>query len=85
VNAIFKAAGYTYGPILGVFAFSFFIERMPIRWSILPICLFAPVFTWLIVALLQAKSSYQFGFEIILLNAFIAFSLLFIFSKCKKC
>ena len=82
VVAIFKAAGYTYGPILGVFTFSFFSKRIPFVKFILPICILSPIFTYLITLLMsQLSEGYQFGFELIILNACITFILLTFFSK----
>jgi len=82
VTAIFKAAGYTYGPILGVYLFSFFIPRIPNRRSILPICLSSPLLTYLTTLLVcYIWKSYHFGFELIILNSFITVFLLVVFSK----
>ncbi len=85
VVAIFKAAGYTYGPILGIFTFAFFTKRRPWRFSIFPIALLAPAATFGITKLVDNFGfSYQFGFELIVINAFITWLLLFFFSIKKK-
>lgn len=84
VVSIFKAAGYTYGPILGVFTFSFFINRIPCPKFILPICIASPIITYFLTLLVQILfNGYKFGFELIVLNALITFGLLVIFSKRK--
>jgi len=82
VTAIFKAAGYTYGPILGVYLFSFFIPRIPKHHSILPICLVSPLLTFLMTKLISTIwQSYRFGFELIVINSLITLFLLIVFSK----
>lgn len=82
VTAIFKAAGYTYGPILGVFIFSFFINRKPISWSILPICISAPLLTYLTtIATTYIFPTYKFGFELIIINSLFTLLLLILFSR----
>jgi Na+/proline symporter len=82
VVSIFKAAGYTYGPILGVFLFSFFVQRKPFEKLILPICLVSPIFTWLFTLFIQnVAKGYAFGFELIIINALITLLLLTAFSR----
>lgn len=82
VVSIFKAAGYTYGPILGVFLFSFFSKRIPISKTLLPICIIAPIFTWCITLISKYLfSEFQFGFELIVVNSAITYVLLSLFSK----
>lgn len=80
VVAIFKAAGYTYGPILGVFLFSFFVKRKPHKYFIIPSLIGSPFFTYFISRIVYSAFNYTFGFELIIINAFITILLLFIFS-----
>jgi len=82
VVAIFKVAGYTYGPIFGVFAFSFLMNRTPFRYFILIICLVSPIITFVITLLMSHfVEGYKFGFELIIVNATITFLLLTLFSR----
>lgn len=82
VVAIFKAAGYTYGPIFGVFMFSFFSKRHLISKFILPVCVASPILTWLITLLSYSLlGGYRFGFELIVVNSAITYLLLSFFSK----
>lgn len=84
VVAIFKAAGYTYGPIFGIFTFAFFTKRNPVRYSIFPVALLAPLATYSITRLVNYwEFSYQFGFELIVVNAIITWLLLLFFSDKK--
>lgn len=82
VVAIFKAAGYTYGPIFGVFLFAFFSSRIIRSNFVLPACLLSPLITWLITLLSESIfNSYKFGFELIVLNTAITYILLALVSK----
>lgn len=84
VVAIFKAAGYTYGPILGIFTFAFFTKRKPWRKSIIPIAFLAPAGTFGLTKLVDYFGfSYQFGFELIVMNAAITWLMLLFFSSKK--
>jgi len=66
---IFKAAGYTYGPLLGLFAFGMF-TRWQVQDKAVPyICLFSPVLSYLIQKVSPMLLGYTFGFEVLLLNA----------------
>ncbi|MDA3880040.1 MAG: sodium:solute symporter [Prolixibacteraceae bacterium] len=85
VVAIFKAAGYTYGPILGVFVFSFFIKRIPRQKLILPICILSPIITYTITLLAyKYLNNYEFGFELIIVNSLLTIILLTLFSEKER-
>lgn len=78
VTAIFKAAGYTYGPLLGLFAFGMLTKRA-VNDRIVPvICLVAPVLSYIIDTNSAALIGYVIGFELIMINASIAFALLWL-------
>lgn len=74
VVAVFTVAGYTYGPILGLFVFGMFTTRsVKDKWvPLVAVC--APLLCYLI-----AQNSafwfngYQFGFELLILNGLITF------------
>ena len=80
VNAIFRAAGYTYGPLLGLFAFGMATPRaVADRW--VPFfCLLAPVVTYLLDRYSLAAVGYAMGFELIVVNATVMFLLLWLTS-----
>jgi Na+/proline symporter len=69
INTIFVTAGYTYGPLLGLFAFGLFSRRR-VRDAWVPlICCLAPLACWAISA--NSKSwfgGYEMGFELLILN-----------------
>lgn len=74
VSAVFKVAGFTYGPLLGLYVFGL-SNKFSIRDKWVPaICIISP----LISLLLDQNSEswlfgYRFGFEILLINAAITY------------
>ena len=79
VVAVFKAAGYTYGPLLGLFSFGLLTtKRVKDRWvPIITIC--SPIISWVIDAYSeQMFNGYQIGFELIIINGTITFLGLFL-------
>lgn len=82
VNSVFKAAGYTYGPLLGLFTFGILTKRQ-VRDRFVP---YIGVASPIICYILNVNSDkwlggYQFGFELLLLNGFIVFMGLWMSSK----
>ena len=69
ISLIFKVAGYTYGPLLGLYMFGMF-TKMEIKDKWVPlICLLAPITTYLLSAYLLATYNFDFGFVNIAVNA----------------
>ena len=69
ISAVYTLASYTYGPILGLFAFGMMTERK-VRDSMVPyVCVLAPMLSYALQALLQRYLGYTVGFELLLLNA----------------
>jgi SSS family solute:Na+ symporter len=81
VTAVFKVAGYTYGPLLGLFAFGI-LTKKPVKDRFVPILgLLSPVLTFLVNINSEAwLGGYKFGFELLLLNGLIMFVGLFVIS-----
>jgi len=70
---ILKLAGYTYGPLLGLFAFALFTPRALSGVQLLVVCIVAP----LLCAALdfgQPWGGYQIGLELLLLNGLLTWS-----------
>lgn len=66
INLIFKIAGYTYGPLLGLFTFGLF-TNLKLRDRFVPyVCIAAPFLTWLVE--ISAKQWLDVGFLTILIN-----------------
>lgn len=83
VKMIFKIASYTYGPLLGLYAFGLFVKSKTVNDKLVPIiCILSPAICFFI----SANSAYLFGNyiidnELILLNGLITLLGLFIISK----
>ena len=81
INAIFKAAGYTYGPLLGLFAFGIFTKyKIRDKYSLV-VCIISPLLCYVINMYSEILFfGYRFGFEILLLNGALTFIGLFLIS-----
>ena len=74
INAIFKAAGYTYGPLLGLFSFGIFTKYKIKDKFVFFVCLISPLISYLInIYSEELLFGYRFGFEILLLNGLLTF------------
>jgi SSS family transporter len=82
VVAVFKAAGYTYGPLLGLFAFGFLTKKnVKDRWVPL-VTLCSPFLAWGTEILSKNLfNGYQIGFELIIINGAITFLGLLLIQK----
>lgn len=82
VTAVFKVAGYTYGPLLGLFAFGICTSRhVKDAWVPL-ICLLSPFGTYLVNIYSQELFlGYQFGFELLILNGLLTYLGIFVASE----
>jgi SSS family transporter len=68
INSIYTVAGYTYGPLLGMFAFGI-CTKMKVRNKLVPIvCLSAPIIIYFLNTFV-----FNFGFFILLVNGFLTF------------
>jgi Na+/proline symporter len=74
ISTLLQVAGYTYGPLLGLYTFGLYTRRQ-VRDRFVPaICLVAPMLTYLISAnSAEWFYGYQFGFEVLILNGFLTF------------
>ncbi len=74
ITAVFKAAGYTYGPILGLFAFGLFTKFKLKDNSVPFVCFAAPLLSYIINSNSEAWfGGYKFGFEILVVNGLLTF------------
>jgi Na+/proline symporter len=82
IDAVYKAAGFTYGPLLGLFAFGIFTTRRLRERLVLPTCVAGVALTLLIVShSVEWLNGYKFGFEILLLNGALIFLGLLLISR----
>ena len=71
ISAVYTLASYTYGPILGMFAFGMFRGKA-VRGRFVPVvCLMAPALSWVLQWLLRECFGYETSFELLLMNAAI--------------
>jgi hypothetical protein len=87
VDLLMDLAGYTYGPLLGLFAFGILTQRVLIgsKWNVVVICLLSPVLTYLLA--LNSKVwffGYEMGAENLIVNGAITFGLLYLRSSSPK-
>jgi Na+/proline symporter len=82
INGLFKAAGYTYGPILGLFTFGMLVKRrIKDKW-VIPVALAAPLLSYLVDS--QSENwfnGFTFGFFILAVNGLLTFTGLLIISS----
>ena len=70
IDTILMLAGYTYGPLLGLFAIGLF-TKMNLNDKLVPIiCIIAPVLTYVLANyVVKPMTSYEIGNELIIINA----------------
>ncbi|MBP0612625.1 sodium:solute symporter [Chryseobacterium sp. cx-311] len=74
VYLIMEVAGYTYGPLLGLFAFGILTRyQIAKKYSIIAVTLLAPVVTYLINYLVTQNTDYRIGVELIMINGLLTF------------
>ena len=84
VGDLFTFAGYTYGPLLGLYAFGLF-TKLKVKDKLVPIiCILAPIFTYFISTYSKEKLGFDFSFVILLLNGIVTFIGLLCIKKNKK-
>jgi Na+/proline symporter len=75
ITVILDLASYTYGPLLGLFAFGILTRRdLPDRWTITAICLLAPAICYFISRYSGGWfGGFQIGIELLLINGMLTF------------
>lgn len=74
IRVIFKLAGYTYGPLLGLFAFGLLTKRQVLDKWIPAVCIISPILSYILAAnSVDWLAGYKFGFEILLVNGLLTF------------
>jgi len=82
ISAVFKIAGFTYGPLLGLYAFGLF-TKFQVKDKFVPlICILSPILSYLLDA--NSKewfNGFEFGFTILMVNGLLTFIGLLIIRK----
>jgi Na+/proline symporter len=82
IDKLFTIAGYTYGPLLGMFSFGLFTKRRALDKATPFIALFSPLLCYFLSRYSMVLfNGYKFGFELLLLNGLITYLGLWIFSS----
>jgi Na+/proline symporter len=82
IDAIYVMCGYTYGPLLGLFAFGMLTKRMPRDKYVPYICMASPLVCYAIDTFTWQWSGYRFGYELLMLNGLLTFLALTVSSRC---
>lgn len=82
INTVLTIAGYTYGPLLGLFAFGLLTKRVAQDKAVPIICLITPVVCFILSTTSEEwLNGYKFGHELLLLNGALTFAGLWFFSR----
>jgi Na+/proline symporter len=81
IAKIFTFANYTYGPLLGLYAFGLF-TKLKVKDKMVPfICLASPFLTFSVNYLALECIGFDFGFSLLILNGLLTFIGLYIFKR----
>ncbi|HCP40674.1 MAG TPA: sodium:solute symporter [Cryomorphaceae bacterium] len=70
ISTLFTAAGYTYGPLVGLFSFALLFKRTVRGWAVLAVCVAAPLVAYQI-SLWVPQLGYAIGFELLVYNGLL--------------
>ena len=73
IDAIYTIVSYTYGPLLGLFAFGLFTKKRVHDRLVPAVCVLSPVLCYALDLLFQHVWAYRFGYELLLLNGLLTF------------
>ena len=81
IETVLKVAGYTYGPLLGLFSFGLF-TKLQVRDKLVPlVCIASPVLSYVLSAnSIRWFNGYQIGIEVLIINGLITFAGLYLIS-----
>jgi SSS family solute:Na+ symporter len=81
IAKIFTFANYTYGPLLGLYAFGLF-TKLKVKDKMVPfICLISPFLTYFLNYVALETVGFDFGFSLLILNGCITFAGLYFFKR----
>lgn len=84
INAIYILCSYTYGPLLGLFAFGLLTKRCADNRCVPWIAIGSPLACFAIDKMTVATTGYRFGYELLMMNGLITFAGLWITGKRRK-
>ena len=83
IDALYIIVSYTYGPLLGLFAFGILFKSRTNDRLVPFICILSPVLCFIAGTILRNRFNYQLGYELLILNALFVVLGLLVFSKQK--
>ncbi len=81
IDTIYTLCSYTYGPLLGLFAFGLFTKHMPYDKAVPYIAVASPILCYVIDTLTFSLTGYKFGYELLMLNGAFTFMGLWLTKK----
>jgi hypothetical protein len=84
IDAVYIIASYTYGPLLGMFAFGLFTQRKTNDKHTPYIAIASPLICYAVDWVVSTYTGYKFGYELLILNGALTFSGLLIRSSCFR-
>ena len=81
IDAIYIMVSYTYGPLLGLFAFGLFTKKKPKDGWVPYICVASPLLCYGMDQWTQTYLDYHFGYELLMLNGVLTFTGLWISAR----
>lgn len=81
IDTIYRLAGYTYGPLLGLFCFGLFTNRQVLDNAVPYIAVISPVICIILDNIAPDLWGYHFSYELLLINATLTFLGLLYFSN----
>ncbi len=85
MDLIYTLVSYTYGPLLGLFAFGMLTKKVPREKGVPCVAILAPAVCYAIDKITFAYTGYKFGYEMLMFNGLLTFSGLYLLSLRYKC
>ena len=74
IDAIYILCSYTYGPLLGLFAYGL-LTRRDVNDRIVPyVAVASPLLCYALDRLVETTTGYRFGYEMLMINGLLTFS-----------
>ncbi len=80
IDAIYTLVSYTYGPLLGLFAYTLTKQPTPAPSMVSLICIASPLICFALDMVVPRLTGYHFGYELLLINGLITYLLLVVMS-----
>jgi len=82
IDAVLKAAGYTYGPLLGLFGFGLMTKRKISGPAVLLVCIASPCVSYLLATMApEWLNGYRVDIEVLIINGLLTMGGLFLVSR----